>query len=586
VTVETRQSKRAESRALEKAKARAKERVSGRPRQVDGRSIGYADPNYQSRYRITYKPRDASELPRDLYKPQEKQDILHACSAPNIWYGGAAGGGKSHGLRWHGYINCMRRKGLKVLLLRRQFTELEQTHILEIPTEIPADVASYHGTLHRLTFKSTGSFIQFGHAHTDKAVRSYLSTAWDLILIDEGSEFTPRMLSLLQSRARTKLAGIRPQMVIASNPGGEAHLWLVSRFITKKVDVKEDGNYKPDDYVFIQSLVGDNQYNDAFYVDRLRSMSEADREAFLFGNMDAFAGQYFREWSKTEHVIQKTAFGYGAPGDEGSLLEDWFEVEAGMDWGYSPSPGIVLWAAFDPFGRPTCYKELVFSESSPASVAQQIAERCTTEAEKRMTIRGDSQMWTKQVGTGVSIAEEINDCFAQMGLAITLVQSNKDRINGWARVHQYLDPRRPDPAGSGIASSYLKVYDVDEERALGCPYLISTIGAQVHSDKQDGDMKKQSNDHAADTLRYLLMGREPLSVLPRELVPGKTHRQKMSERTRKLIAGARKRLQEKRQELDESGLEVEDTPIDGLDMEGSDDDSEMIVLEGADDLWN
>jgi hypothetical protein len=52
----------------------------------------------------------------------------------------------------------------------------------------------------------------------------------------------------------------------------------------------------------------------------------------------------------------------------------------------------------------------------------------------------------------------------------------------------------------------------------------------VHSDKQDGDMKKQQNDHAADALRYLLMGREPLSILPRELSPGRTHRQKMRER--------------------------------------------------------
>lgn len=574
-------------RGILRAEAKAAERVkasSSNMRTVDGRSIGYADPNYQSRFRIRYqKPGDEERI---LYKPQEKQDLLHACNAPNIWYGGAAGGGKSHALRWHGYINCMRRKNLKVLLLRRQFTELEQTHILEIPLEIPADLASYHGTLHRLTFKSTGSFIQFGHAHTDKAVRSYLSTAWDLILIDEGSEFTPRMLSLLQSRARTKLEGIRPQMVIASNPGGEAHLWLVQRFITKKVDKKEDGNYKPDDYEFIQSLVGDNQYNDAFYVDRLRSMSEADREAFLFGNMEAFAGQYFREWSRTEHVIKKDVAGYGAPGAEGSVLEDWYEIEGGMDWGYSPSPGIVLWACFDTFGRPTLYKELVFSESSPVDVARQIVERCTTPAELRMTIRGDSQMWTKQVGTGVSIADEINDYFAQAGTAITLVQSNKDRINGWARVHQFLDIRRPDPAGSGTSSSYLKVYDVDEEQALGCPYLISTIGAQVHSDKQDGDMKKQSNDHAADTLRYLLMGREPLSVLPRELRPGKTHQEKMRERTRKLIEGARKRVLEKRGELGDEGLEEQDLPIVGLEQDGDPDDDDVFVIEGAEDVWN
>jgi phage terminase large subunit len=570
--------------ALEKAKARARERVGSKGRQVDGRSIGYADPDYQSRFRITYTPRDPGEAPRDLYKALEKQDLLHACQVPNIWYGGAAGGGKSHGLRWHGYINCMRRKGIKVLLLRRQFTELETTHILEIPTEIPADVGTYHGTLHRLTFKSTGSFIQFGHAHTDKAVRSYLSTAWDLILVDEASEFTPRMLSLLQSRARTKLKGIRPQMVLASNPGGEAHLWLVSRFITKKVDPKEDGNYKPADYVFIQSLVGDNRHNDEFYVDRLRSMSESDREAFLFGNMDAFEGQYFREWSKSAHVVDRDTLGYGDPGADGSSLEDWYEIEAGMDWGYSPSPGVVLWAAFDTFGRPTCYKELVFSESSPRDVAQQIADRCTSDAEKRMTIRGDTQMWTKQAGTGVSIADEINQAFGELGLAILLVQANKDRINGWARVHQFLDVRRPDPAGSGTSAPYLQVYDVDEERALGCPYLISTIGAQVHSDKRDGDMKKQSNDHAVDTLRYLLMGREPLSVLPRQLSPGKTHRQKMTEKTRKLIAGARKRLQERRAELDESGLEVDDTRIEGVDFD--DDEGDMITIEGAEDLWS
>jgi phage terminase large subunit len=316
-------------------------------------------------------------------------------------------------------------------------------------------------------------------------------------------------------------------------------------------------------------------------------MSEADREAFLFGNMDAFAGQYFREWSKTAHIITKESAFYGAPGEERSNLEDWYEIEGGMDWGYAPSPGIVLWACFDSFGRPTCYKELVFEESSPASVAEQIVARCSTPAELKMTIRGDTQMWTKQAGTGVSIADEINETFAKLGVGILLVQANKDRLNGWARVHQFLDPRRPDPAGSGEGMPYLHVLDVEEETALGCPYLISTIGAQVHSDKQDGDMKKQSNDHAVDALRYLLMGREPLSILPRELRPGKTHAERIREKTRKLIAGARKRLQEKRAELSDEGLEVEDTPIDGIDFQDDDDsDGDTLTIEGAEDLWN
>lgn len=583
MTVKSRQQARKAARELAKAPPPAA--VVDTMRYIDGRPIGYANPKYQSRYRITYRPMGEPELV--LYKAQEKQDLLHQCQAPNIWYGGAAGGGKSHALRWHGYINCMRRQGIKVLLLRRQFTELETTHILEIAKEIPADVGSYHGTLHRLTFSATKSFIQFGHAHTLKAVRSYLSTAWDLILIDEGSEFTPQMLSLLQSRLRTRLQGIRPQLVIASNPGGEAHLWLVQRFILKKVDIKEDANYKPDEYAFIQSLVGDNQYNDAFYIDRLRSMSDADREAFLFGNMEAFAGQYFREWARSQHVVPPTL-------ELLDELEEWYEVEGGMDWGYSPHPGIVLWASFDTYGRPTCYKELRFDESSPTSVAEQIVARCTSDAERRMTIRGDTQMWTKQVKNGVSIADEINDTFVKLGVAITLVQANKDRINGWARVHQFLDVRRPDPAGSGKLQPYLRIVDVEDdipagETPLGCPYLISTIGAQVHSDKQDGDMKKQGNDHAVDALRYLLMGREPLSVLPRELMPGKSHRERMREKTRKLLEGARERLRQMKQaehgEVDgDDGMEVEDQPIEGLDTDG--DDEDIISIEGAEDLWS
>jgi phage terminase large subunit len=544
---------------------------------IDGRSIGWADPNYQPRFRVSYKPRDPGDEPRVLYSAQEKQDQLHACQAPNIWFGGAAGGGKSHAARWHAYINCMRRKGLKVLLLRRHFTELEKTHILEIPKDLPAEVATYNSTAHRLTFRETGSILVFGHAKDLKAVRSYLSTAWDLIIVDEASEFLPQQLSLLQSRLRTKLKGVRPQFLLVSNPGGEAHLWLVSRFITKQVDPKEDGRYKPDDYAFIQSLVGDNAHNDDFYLDRLMSLSESDREAFLFGNMEAFAGQYFREWKRTIHVDR-------APQRED--LEDWFEVEAGMDWGYDPHPGIVLWGSFDPFGRVTVYKELKFELSSPREVAEQIVAKCETEAERRMTIRGDSAMWIRQVGTGVSIADEINEVFAELGVSIVLVQANKDRLNGWMRLHQYLDPRRPDPTGLGQPGPYMTVMDYDDTTGFGAPYLVSTIGAQMHDDKQSGDMKKSGNDHAVDALRYLVMGRPALSLLPRELQPALPHENRVRAKTKKLLELARRRKLEAR----ERELGTSENAIDGdeeLDIFGDEErfDEESMQLEDVGDIW-
>lgn len=553
------------------------EAVTARPTHIDGRYIGSVDPNYVPRFRVTVKDRDGDRV---LYSAQPKQDELHACQAPNIWFGGAAGGGKSHAARWHGYINCLRRSGIKVLLLRRQFKELETTHILEIPKELPSSLASYHTTLHRLTFRKTGSMLQFGHAHSLKDVRSYLSTAWDLIIVDEASEFTPQMLSLLQSRLRTKLEGIRPQFILVSNPGGEAHLWLVQRFISREVDPKEDGKYNPANYEFIQSLVGDNAYNDEFYLDRLLSLGESDREAFLYGNMDAFAGQYFREWKRSIHVIESST----AETPEELGVEDWWEVQAGMDWGYDPSPGIVLWSAFDPFGRGIVYKEYKFELTAPREVAENIVARCTTEAERNMTIIGDSQMRVKDPSAGgVSIMEQMNEVFADLGTGINIQPANKDRINGWMRVHTFLDVRRPDPAGSGSRGPFLRVMEGNTETGYGAPYLISTIGAQVHSDKQDGDMKKQGNDHAADTLRYLLMAREPLSIIPRELIPFKGHRDRLNARTRKLMEIARKRRHSERQAL-ESAIPEERLP--GLDNTEDDELDDGVTVEGMDDMWN
>jgi hypothetical protein len=192
--------------ALEKAKARAAERIATKTRKVDGRSIGYADPNYQSRFRITLQEAGRRE---DRVLQRRRRSRIYFTPARRPTSGTAA----------------PRAAGS---LTRSQLARLHQLHATEgaqgpsaapavhrarddahprDPERVPTDVGTYHGTLHRLTFHATGSFMQFGHAHTDKAVRSYLSTAWDLILIDEASEFTPRMLSLLQSRARTKLAG-------------------------------------------------------------------------------------------------------------------------------------------------------------------------------------------------------------------------------------------------------------------------------------------------------------------------------------------------------------------------------------------
>lgn len=462
-----------------------------------------------------------------LYNPQERQDELHACPAPNILYGGQAGGGKSHGLRWHGIRACLRTANLRVLLLRREFTDLEKSHLIDLATEVPGEVARYHDQKHRLIFPN-GSLLQFGHCHNKKALGAYLSSQWDIILIDEASLFPPEYLRLLRTRLRTKNRRIRPQFIMGTNPGGESHLWIKQRCITKNPPPEESRKYKPDDWHFIASRLEDNAYLDVDeYEEQFSDLSEAEYKAYRLGDWDSFAGQYFTEWRRAVHTVKWDL-----------EIPEWWEVVGGMDWGYSPHPGVVLWGAFDQYARAWIYKELKFYEMSGADVAQAIVDMTETEAERRMIIYGDTQMWAPQPLNGVTIADEINEGLAALGSEIVLMKATKERLNGWHRVHSFLRPNRKQPE-TGALGPWCRVLrpSPEGEGAVrrGAPYLIETIGSQVHDEIRVGDMKKGATDHACDALRYMLVTREPLTVVPKSEKPPEPHHKRVSNRAKAIM---------------------------------------------------
>ena len=467
---------------------------------------------------------------RTLYSAQPKQDALHSCRKPNILYGGAAGGAKSHGMRWDAITKCLRVPKLKVLFLRRTFPELESTHLLKLQVELPRAVAKYNDSKHRLTF-SNDSIIQFGHVRDLKALGIYLSTEWDVIYVDEASTFHPRMLAMLQTRARTTLPNVVPQFILGSNPGGEAHVYLHERFITRQPTLDEGEEYEASDYEFIPALVTDNAFITDDYLKRLLSLAKAERDAYLYGRWDTFAGQFFREWSEPLHTID--------PADV--ELPDWMEREGGMDWGYDPDPFVVEIAAFDGYGRPWFYKEITGNRHSPREVAELIDASCPEGRVRGFNIRGDTQMWIPSAESGVSIADAINDRLVELSSQIVLIKANKDRKNGWMRVHSFLDPRRPNPEGEGTGP-WLRVVKHGSSpngdgTAWGCPYLIKAMPAQRFDERptKTGDMAPNPHDHPLDAVRYLLIGREPLSVVPLEERPVDPEHVRTHKRNRKAL---------------------------------------------------
>ncbi len=461
---------------------------------------------YQSRFAVSLKLPDGTV--RVLYKAQPVQDKLHACTAPNILFGGAAGGSKSHGLRWDAIIKCLQTAGLKALFLRRTYPELERTHLLRLPTELPKEIGVYNGNLKRLTF-GNGSLIQFGHCQYEKDLADHLSTEWDVIYIDEASTFTPRMLELLPSRARTSLPPrngfkVVPQFIVASNPGGDGHLFLETHFISKAPVLDDGQEYDPNEWAYIPAKVTDNAYITDAYIHRLLALSKTERDAYLYGKWSAFSGQFFREWDPKIHTTS----------GDGLELPPWMEREGGMDWGYDPDPFYVCVAAFDAFGRAWLYREITGHRSTPREVAEQIDAALPEGRERGFILRGDTQMWIKSPESGISIAEQINDRLYELGSQITLEQANKDRVNGWMRVRSYLNPRRRRPDAPGTCPWLVVVTPSEDGREMGCPYFIQVIGTMRHHDTKKGDMAPNAHDHPLDAGRYLLLARPPLSEVP------------------------------------------------------------------------
>ena len=525
---------------------------------------------YQPTYRVVI--RDPAGVERVLYSAQPKQDLLHIARAPNVLYGGAAGGGKSHGIRWDAIVKCLRVPGLKVLILRRTFPELEKTHLLSLPEEVPPELAEWREGKRRLIVRHrTGApaVIQFGHCKDLKAVTQYLSTEWDLIYLDEAQTFLPAQVRLLRSRLRTKNPSIRPQLIMGANPGGELHGWLEAHFMSKDPDPEDSPGYRPADYQFIPALVTDNAKLDAAYIDRLLELPELEQRAYLYGDWTAFAGKFFREWDPAVHVIEGLD---GLPTDSnGEVLPLWMEREGGMDWGYDPDPVVVEVAAFDSTGRGWLYREVTLYRTSPEEVAVAIDAALPEGRFVPIILRGDTQMWIAQPHNGVSIAETINDKLADLGSKVYLERANKDRVNGWQRLRQRLDPRRQAPDGLG---PMMRVLAPGPSHEWGCPYLIKAMPVQSFDDRDSrrGDMKASRTDHPLDAVRYLFMGRTPITSLPLEERPVVPHHRRVHQKSRQMLERLQ-RMADAEEEASRGVLtlgEDEGQPLDGA-LEADDD---------------
>ncbi|MBR4869337.1 MAG: phage terminase large subunit, partial [Oscillospiraceae bacterium] len=145
-----------------------------------------------------------------------KQIAFCRSRAPFTAYGGARGGGKTHVLRIKAVLGALRYGGIRILIVRREYPELEQSIILPMK-KMTRGLADYNGSARSLTF-TNGSLIKFGHYGSGES-GEYQGQEYDWIFLEEATQFTESEFRTLGACLRGTTPVPR-RMYLTCNPGG------------------------------------------------------------------------------------------------------------------------------------------------------------------------------------------------------------------------------------------------------------------------------------------------------------------------------------------------------------------------------
>lgn len=417
--------------------------------------------------------------------PNPRQAEFFASAARHTAYGGARGGGKSWAMRRKLTLLCLATPELNALLLRRTLPELRENHLIPLLREL-AGAAAYNATERVFRFPN-GARLRLGYCDSQNDVYQYQGQEYDVIGMEEATHFTEEQMRFLTTCNRTVKREFRPRMYYTCNPGNVGHGWVKRLFIDRAYENGE----RSVDYRFIPARVWDNKVllaADPDYVRALKTLPEELRRAYLDGDWDVHAGQYFPEFSRQKHVV--------APFE----LPAWWKRFRSMDWGYN-DPCCVLWHAADGDGRVFTYRELYVRAMRADEVAKKMRELSANEHIAYTVASPD--MWQKRGAVlraeGGFEGECIAELFAKSGVPLT--PADNARVAGWQRVRGYL----------AQAQDGLPLWQVFSD----CRELIRTLPMLVFS-QHDREDAADGEDHAPEALRYALMSRPRRAEAPKE----------------------------------------------------------------------
>lgn len=452
----------------------------------------------------------------DLSKISDKQYAFLRDEHRHVAFGGARGGGKSWAVDAKAKILAAKYGGIRILIIRKTYRELINNHIEPLRAELH-NIAKYNKTDKVFTFPN-GSTIWFGYCATDSDLGQYQGAQYDVIFIDEAGQLLEDWIKKINACVRG-VNGFPKRTYYTLNPGGASHAYFKRLF----VDRHFEGNEKPENYSFIQSLVTDNKAlmeAQPEYIEELENLPPKLRRAWLEGDWDIFEGQFFEDFRIEPDIMAAHEHGCDLSAEELKAQHRWchviepFDIEAKRGWnivrsydfGYA-KPFSCAWWAIDYDGTMYRIMELYGCTDTPNEGVRwtpdkQFEEIARIEHEhpwlKGRNIDGiaDPAIW--DASRGDSIAD------VALKYGIYFQPGDHERIPGWMQCHYRLQFDE---------NGYSRMYVFSN-----CKGFIRTVPLMMYDETHPEDLDSKLEDHVSDEWRYMCMSRP---ITPRRAVKTK-----------------------------------------------------------------
>lgn len=424
----------------------------------------------------------------DLGRAQPKQTLFLKDKHRHIAYGGARGGGKSWAVRTKAKLLAFRYPGIKILIVRKTYKELQNNHIEQLTAEL-AGFAKYNRSDKMFRFPN-GSTISFGYCANEGDLGQYQGAEYDVVFIDEAGQLQESWIRKINLCVRGT-NGFPKRTYYTLNPGGPGHAYFKRVFVDRNFNPDED----PNDYFFIQAKVEDNKAlmdTQPDYLRELENLPPTLRAAWKDGRWDVYEGQFFEDFRDDPEHYQDRRWTHVIEPFE---IPDGWTICRSYDFGYG-KPFSCAWWAVDYDGTIYRIMELYGCTRTPNEGVKwtpdkQFEEIHKTEMQhpwlKGKSIIGvaDPAIWDASRG------ESVADTAARYGVFFT--PGDNERIAGWMQCHYRL---QFDEDG------YPRMYVFNTCRAF-----IRTIPLLIYDEHRAEDLDTKMEDHVADEWRYFCMSR-------------------------------------------------------------------------------